>query len=67
MAVLFRKVPFPFDHESVAVATAFARSHSYYQARLAADRCTASNNKLDAFAAILQYTIQRHPDFGVTR
>jgi hypothetical protein len=47
----------------LAVATAFARSHSYRQARLTADRCTGSKDKLDASAAILrEYTIQRHPD-----
>jgi hypothetical protein len=47
----------------LAVATAFARCHSYRQARLAADRCTGSKDKLDASAAILrEYTIQHHPD-----
>jgi hypothetical protein len=45
------------------VAEAFARAHSYRQARLTAERCTSSEDKLSSFAAILrEYTIQHHPE-----
>jgi len=45
------------------VAEAFARVHSYRQARLTAERCTSSEDKLSSFAAILrEYTIQHHPE-----
>jgi energy-coupling factor transporter ATP-binding protein EcfA2 len=45
------------------VAQAFARAHAYRQARLTAERCTSSEDKLSAFAAILrEYTIQHHPE-----
>jgi tetratricopeptide (TPR) repeat protein len=49
----------------LTVATAFARIHSYRQARLTGERCTSSGDKLSASAAILrEYTIQHHPELA---
>ena len=47
----------------LTLAAALARVHSYRQARLIAERCTSTDDKLSASAAILrEYTIQHHPE-----
>lgn len=51
------------SHAFSSVAEGFARAHAYRPARLTAERCTASEDKLSAYAAILrEYTIQHHPE-----
>jgi tetratricopeptide (TPR) repeat protein len=51
------------SHAFSTVADGFARAHAYRQARLTVERCTTSEDRLSAYAAILrEYTIQHHPE-----
>ncbi len=48
-----------------AIAMAYAKLHSYRRARLVADQCTSSDDKLSAYAVILrEYTVQYHPELA---
>jgi hypothetical protein len=47
------------------LALAYAKLHSYRRARLTANLCTTSTDKLAAYAAIVrEYSIQRHPELA---
>jgi hypothetical protein len=47
------------------VAMAYAQLHDYRRARLTADLCTSSPDKLTAYAAIVrEYSIQHHPELA---
>jgi hypothetical protein len=54
------------DRKSAALsklAAVLAQAHSYRDARLTADLCSLSPDRITAYAAILrEYTIQQHPD-----
>jgi tetratricopeptide (TPR) repeat protein len=47
------------------LASAYAKLHSYRQARLAADLCNSSDDKLTAYAVVVrEYSIQHHPELA---